>query len=243
VRILAFVAKHVGLRCVEFALDAFPEDELVVVAMDPGAEDTASALEARGVPVHRYSKAVVAALREGADYDWLLNLWGGHIFRPALLGRVRRSLNIHPSLLPIGRGRDPVVWAVRDAQPAGVTLHAITAGVDEGEIWYQEGVPYAPEERGGVVYERVVAACIRVFQEQWSTIRSGTVATRPQGAGAPARRRSELWADRTLDADADPAIRRTVRTLLAHDFGAGYRAVVTLGGRRYTATLELTPEE
>jgi methionyl-tRNA formyltransferase len=44
-------------------------------------------------------------------------------------------LNVHPSLLPEGRGPEPVFWALRWGGPeTGVTLHLMDAGFDTGPV-------------------------------------------------------------------------------------------------------------
>lgn len=48
-------------------------------------------------------------------------------------------LNIHPSLLPRGRGPDPVFWVYRHgARETGVTLHLMDDGLDTGPILAQQ---------------------------------------------------------------------------------------------------------
>ena len=48
-------------------------------------------------------------------------------------------LNIHPSLLPNGRGPDPVFWVYRHgARETGVTLHLMDDGLDTGPILAQQ---------------------------------------------------------------------------------------------------------
>jgi methionyl-tRNA formyltransferase len=44
-------------------------------------------------------------------------------------------LNVHPSLLPVGRGPEPVFWILRRGEPVtGVTVHRMDAGFDTGPI-------------------------------------------------------------------------------------------------------------
>jgi methionyl-tRNA formyltransferase len=53
-------------------------------------------------------------------------------------------LNIHPSLLPVGRGPEPVFWALRRGEPVtGVTVHRMDAGFDTGPIVAQAEIPVA----------------------------------------------------------------------------------------------------
>lgn len=47
-------------------------------------------------------------------------------------------LNIHPSLLPAGRGQEPVFWTLRRGEPTtGVTVHRMDSGFDTGPILTQ----------------------------------------------------------------------------------------------------------
>lgn len=51
-------------------------------------------------------------------------------------------LNLHPSLLPVGRGPDPLFWAFRHGwRETGATIHQMTSGFDAGPILAQERVP------------------------------------------------------------------------------------------------------
>lgn len=242
-RILALADKDVGLRTVRFLLDRFPEDEYRFI-LGEGAADIATLLQDRGHSFERASPdALMAVEKSDTAYDWILNLWGANILSPAFLARGIHSLNIHPSLLPIGRGRDPVVWALRDSRPAGVSLHVLTPGVDEGPIWYQEEVPYDYPIAGGQLYRQVVERCWQVFCERWPEIRAGRIVPNPQGDGPPTKRRRDLLADRTVNLDVPEARRERdlVLKLLAHDFPPDYSARLILDGRIYDAVLSLKP--
>jgi methionyl-tRNA formyltransferase len=51
-------------------------------------------------------------------------------------------LNVHPSLLPAGRGPEPVFWTLRRGeQMTGVTVHRMDAGFDTGPIVAQAEMP------------------------------------------------------------------------------------------------------
>lgn len=50
-------------------------------------------------------------------------------------------LNVHPSLLPDGRGPEPVFWAFRRGlRETGVTIHRMDGGLDTGPILAQQAV-------------------------------------------------------------------------------------------------------
>src|SRR3712207_3286729 len=51
-------------------------------------------------------------------------------------------LNVHPSLLPAGRGPEPVFWTLRRGEPVtGVTVHRMDEGFDTGPIVAQAEIP------------------------------------------------------------------------------------------------------
>lgn len=53
----------------------------------------------------------------------------------------KRILNIHPSLLPLYKGKDAVGQAmVDDAKESGVTVHFVDEGMDTGEIIKQQSL-------------------------------------------------------------------------------------------------------
>jgi methionyl-tRNA formyltransferase len=243
-KILVFGSKLVGAQCIGYLLDQYPADDYTFVVCGPEVEAAVEVLEHHERSFFRLTDSVVEEignLPEG-HFGWLLNLWGGHIFDERLLRRAHRSLNIHPSYLPIGRGRDPVVWAIRYEQRAGVSLHEIRSGVDEGPIWYQEEVPYHLPIRGADLYATVIERCVEVFREKWPDIRAGRLAAVPQGAtDSKTHTRRDLWPDRRIDADSSKNDRELILRLLAHDFAPGYAAQVVLNGERFDATLSLTP--
>jgi methionyl-tRNA formyltransferase len=84
---------------------------------------------------------VVAAIRELAPAVIVLACF------PWLLPRAVRELpplgclNVHPSLLPIGRGPDPLFWTFRRGEErTGVTIHQLTGRFDAGPIVRQQAI-------------------------------------------------------------------------------------------------------
>lgn len=240
-KILVFTAKDIGLNCIRFLLAHFPEDEYTFVVCEPEADRIIYELLKNGSLAAKLDKNILGEIggKAANHYDWLLNLWGGYIFKEDILSKVRQSLNIHPAFLPYCRGRDPVVWALRYGFPAGVTLHVVSSGVDEGAIWYREKVHYDFPCTGGELYNAVVDRSWKAFCENWPKIRDNQMlpeAQPPEVAGKTFRR-SELFVDRRINADEDSVARSIVQRLMAHDFGDGYQAELVMNGKIYTARL------
>tara|TARA_R110001592_G_scaffold126427_2_gene337782 strand:+ start:4071 stop:4898 length:828 start_codon:yes stop_codon:yes gene_type:complete len=59
---------------------------------------------------------------------------------------VKYAMNIHPTLLPKGRGPTPLPYIIKHPETSGVTLHKISDDVDAGDIILQIKVPLAADE-------------------------------------------------------------------------------------------------
>ena len=68
--------------------------------------------------------------------DWLFIIGWSQIAKPHILNApVNGTLGIHPTLLPQGRGRAPIPWAIiKGLRETGVTLFKLDEGVDTGDI-------------------------------------------------------------------------------------------------------------
>jgi methionyl-tRNA formyltransferase len=65
-------------------------------------------------------------------------------------------LNVHPSLLPLNRGPEPLFWTFREgSQHTGVTIHLMNEGMDTGPIVAQEVI----EVPDGISYVQLEAQC------------------------------------------------------------------------------------
>src|SRR5215216_1310346 len=52
------------------------------------------------------------------------------------------SVNVHPSLLPRGRGPEPIFWTFRRGEPeTGTTIHLLNERFDAGPILIQDRIP------------------------------------------------------------------------------------------------------
>jgi folate-dependent phosphoribosylglycinamide formyltransferase PurN len=244
-RNLVFVSKWVGMKCLEYLLDTFPDDTYTIVICEPEADMISAMLELRGLQYMKLSEDTLKIIKNFDEnhFDWLLNLWGGYIFKQDIISLARDTLNIHPAYLPYCRGRDPIVWAIRKDYPAGVTLHSITQGVDEGPIWYREKVPYQLPITGGDLYNKVVNRCWIVFCEQWSLLRDGHADAENQETLEELNtfRRSDLLADRCINFDKVGAGEKDlILRLLAHDFSPGYSAQIIINQQLYNVSLTLS---
>ena len=99
----------------------------------------------RGIPLQS-ARMTPADLDALAAQGCELLLCGGYYYRLPVRNDIY-MVNIHPALLPVGRGAWPMpVTILRGLNESGVTFHKMTAGLDEGDVLLQERVPVAPDE-------------------------------------------------------------------------------------------------
>ena len=106
----------------------------------------------------------------------------GRILPSALLGVPRLgSLNVHPSLLPKYRGATPIQTALRDGErETGVSLMLMDAGMDTGEIVFQQTVPILPDETYGELHDRLAAIGAQMLGRALDVAANGTLPHRAQ---------------------------------------------------------------
>jgi len=97
--------------------------------------------------------------------------YGGILPRPLLRLPRRACLGVHPSLLPLYRGANPVRWALlRGEARTGVTIFELAEGIDTGRIILQRAEEIRPEDDFGSLGARLadlgaelLVAALRLF--------------------------------------------------------------------------------
>jgi len=172
------------------AVDTFLDDDTDLAGIDlaalvlavPGAEPRSDMGRPTGFPMVPDRTPIwhVGARATLADPAWLTRLAAlapdvivsacFHWRVPQAVLAIPRfgGLNIHPSLLPAGRGPEPLFWAFRwGLRETGVTVHRMERGLDTGPILAQEIVPIEDDatipsledelaSRGGTLARRVI---------------------------------------------------------------------------------------
>lgn len=93
-------------------------------------------------------------------------------------------VNIHPSLLPKGRGAWPMPVAILEGYTkTGITIHKMSEGFDEGDILLQKEVPVYEEDNLETLTARIrqtlpelMQRLIQDFEQLWKS-------AKPQGEG------------------------------------------------------------
>jgi methionyl-tRNA formyltransferase len=139
----------------------------------------------RGVPLlkapHVNDGTVVQSI-EAACLDWMFIVGWSQIAGPQILSAPKKGvLGMHPTLLPVGRGRAAIPWAIlKGLTETGVTLFKMDEGVDTGPIAAQVSIALTGRTTASELYAAVNDAHVRLIREVVPNLMRGELALRIQ---------------------------------------------------------------
>ncbi|MGN6300333.1 MAG: formyltransferase family protein [Angustibacter sp.] len=140
---------------------------------------------AHDVPLHKFRNMndpdAVESVR-AAELDWLYVVgWSQLAKREILQTPSRGVIGIHPTMLPQGRGRASIPWAIiKGLEQTGVTMFKLDEGMDTGPILGQIPIPVSAGETSTTLYEKVVAAHRALIRQTYVGLAEGTIEAVPQ---------------------------------------------------------------
>jgi methionyl-tRNA formyltransferase len=188
-RVYLFINGQLGLDVLKFLVGQ-RDTEIAAIVMNAPAKSTSNYLDS--------VQKILSENKEEIDtYQYSDNLWQnlyvnlevsstiygisvlfGHIFPQDFIEKFKGNLiNLHPSLLPIGRGADPIFWSIVDGLPQGATIHRVAKSVDSGEIYIQAEVESSSWLTSGQIYELCMAKLFQLFTEfypKWTHLTSSS---------------------------------------------------------------------
>lgn len=124
-------------------------------------------------------KDVERLIEEGCE----LIVCGGYYHRLPIDEKIP-MVNIHPSLLPVGRGGWPMPVIIKEGfSKSGVTLHKISENIDEGDILLQKEFYLTNKEDLKTYMEKVEALLPDMMEELKENLAHLYLNARPQGRG------------------------------------------------------------
>ena len=102
---------------------------------------------------------------EETEFDFFVSNGLPIIFPERILSREKgQFVNIHPSLPPDLRGKDPVPGAILYRRDSGATCHMMSVGIDSGDIISQIKIPFSDDLDAGLLYQMSFRAEADVFE-------------------------------------------------------------------------------
>lgn len=177
---------QIGLSCMEAIYASGGSLDLILSIPDEKARKKSGRIyvddfaQKHGIPVfksnHINDEAVKEELKE-RGIDWLIIIgWSQIASKEVISVPTFGTIGAHPTLLPEGRGRAAIPWAILKGLPqTGVSFFKMDEGVDTGEILGQEMVPIAPNETATVLYEKVNHAHETLIQKIFPLLKQGEI--------------------------------------------------------------------
>jgi methionyl-tRNA formyltransferase len=128
----------------------------------------------------------VAYVRDTLAPDLIVSVAASQIFKEPLLAIPRRGcINIHGALLPRYRGMLPSFWTLLNGErEGGVTVHYMSAGIDDGAILAQRRFPIHDTDTVETLIGRSKALGAELLTDVLARVKRGDVATAPNDKAA-----------------------------------------------------------
>ena len=152
-------------------------------------------------------------------------------------------VNIHPSFLPYNRGSYPYIWPILEGTPAGVSIHYMTEGIDEGPVIDQMEVPVRPDDTAKDLYERLKTESVLLFKESWPEIKEGVKGLSQDLSKGQVHYRSDLDDFAEIDLDENVRAGDLIERLRALTFPPHENAFFEVNGEKYFIEVEITREK
>jgi methionyl-tRNA formyltransferase len=194
---------QLGLSCMEAIYDCGASLELAFTLEDDQARSKSGRVyidkfcQNHAVPLvkaRNINLPDVVSRFEEANLDWLLIIGWSQIARAPLLAAPKRGcLGIHPTLLPIGRGRAAIPWTIiHGLEESGVTLFKLDEGVDTGEILAQQAISLPSDVDASQLYAKIDALHVELIRATIPKLQADEVDLRPQDDS-----KATYWSGRT----------------------------------------------
>lgn len=214
---------QLGLSCIEEIYRIGGELDLLITIKDEKAKNKSGRIYLDEIAMKHNvllfkinninDQEVIEALKEH-EIDWLFIIgWSQIAKKEVLRTPTKGCIGMHPTLLPIGRGRAAIPWVIlKGLKQTGVTLFKLDEGVDTGDIIGQ-GIIYLDENTTATeLYKKVDAMHITLISRYWNDIVNDSITLNKQNeANAtewPGRKPEdgEIFSSMTMD-EVDKLVR------------------------------------
>jgi methionyl-tRNA formyltransferase len=221
-RIVLFADGEVGQRIVRVAIDHDPSLVSGLVSL-PANEGCRRLARDHSIPHVTFDvsrlEASAEAIRSFGGNIFVLAWWPLILKREFLALGQDVTLNLHPSLLPYARGKDPNFWAIVEESPFGVSIHHVVPEIDAGDVAYQREIPYTWEDTGETLYRKAGETMVELFRDSYSRIVNFDIPRHPQAiASGTFHMRKELDVRSLIDLDQPYTARQLLNLLRARTF-------------------------
>jgi methionyl-tRNA formyltransferase len=204
---------QIGLSCIEEIYKIGGKLDLLITLKDHKAKKKSGRIylddiaQEHQVPLLKINNVndpeVLDALKKH-EIDWLFIIGWSQIARKELLETPNKGcIGMHPTLLPIGRGRAAIPWAIiKKLDKTGVTMFKLDEGVDTGDIIAQGEIPLNNTITATELYDQVNEMHMELIRRTWDDIMTDSLSLTKQDNSVATE-----WPGRTpLDGEIRPTM-------------------------------------
>lgn len=214
---------QLGLSCIEEIYRIGGELDLLITLKDEKARNKSGRIyldeiaEKNNISLLKIDnindKEVIEKLIEH-QIDWLFIIGWSQIAKTEVLNTPKNGcIGMHPTLLPVGRGRAAIPWAIiKGLEKTGVTMFKLDEGVDTGDIIGQGIIELDTKTTATDLYKKVDDMHIKLISDYWKDIINSQVVLKKQDESKATEwvgrkpEDGEIYTSMTMD-EADKLIR------------------------------------
>lgn len=196
--VLGMRTDHAMERGTPLTFDALEKGSILFLTNNANTDGLYRWLKEQGEQVYRVENKVTAQMIAQMKPSLMISFNYRHIIPQEVLDLMPgRVINLHTSYLPYNRGSSPNFFSFLEDTPKGVTIHLMSAGLDEGDILCQRELHFDEEkETFASTYEALLQEMEKLFRENWRQIREGSIVPVKQAGTATYHRMKDLDAIR-----------------------------------------------
>lgn len=177
---------QIGLSCMEAIYEIGGSLDLIISIPDEKAkkksgriyvDDFAEKYNISVLKTNHINDEVAINTIKKHNIDWLFIIgWSQIASKEVIDAPNLGAIGAHPTLLPVGRGRAAIPWAIiKGLDKTGVSFFKMDEGVDTGLILGQEEIPIATDEIATTLYEKVNMAHETLIKKLYKALKENKV--------------------------------------------------------------------
>lgn len=182
---------QLGLSCIEEIYQIGGKLDLLITLKDEKSNNKSGRIfldgiaERENTPLLKINNIndseVVEALKKH-KIDWLFIIGWSQIAKKEVLETPTKGcIGMHPTLLPIGRGRAAIPWAIlKGLDKTGVTMFKLDEGVDTGDIIGQGVIDLDENTTSTDLYKKVDEMHVELMSKYWNDIVNDRIVLKEQ---------------------------------------------------------------
>jgi methionyl-tRNA formyltransferase len=204
---------QLGMSCIEAALNEGFEFDLLLTLQDHKSKKKSGRIYLDAISevhdiellkIDHINDTIVSETLRERGIDWLFIIGWSQIASELTINAPKLGIiGAHPTLLPEGRGRAAIPWAIiKGLKQTGVTFFKMDQGVDTGEILGQQIIPIEDRETATTLYKKIDEAHVSLFLDTLPKLILGNYSLQKQDES-----KATYWEGRT---PADGEIRTSM---------------------------------